>query len=120
MLANYLLKEGDCEMTDMINYEDKINNMKIPDNYTDEITPSLMFEKLIEDKCEIRPSHYQGKIETIDYIKDKLTKEEYIGFLKGNVIKYISRAGKKGNTLDDLLKDGTYLNWLIDEYRNEN
>jgi len=44
MLANYLLKEGDCEM---------INDMKIPDNYTDEITPSLMFEKLIEDKGEI-------------------------------------------------------------------
>jgi hypothetical protein len=30
-----------------------IKDMRIPDNYTDEIRPSLMFEKIIEDKDEI-------------------------------------------------------------------
>ncbi len=38
------------------------------------------------------PCHYADtKIEVIDYIEDKLTKEEYRGYLTGNVIKYISR-----------------------------
>ena len=31
-----------------------------------------------------RPIHYgQGKIECIDYIEDFLTREEYIGYLRG-------------------------------------
>lgn len=42
------------------------------------------------------PSHYtDGNIECIDYIQDKLTKEEFQGYCKGNALKYISRAGKK-------------------------
>ena len=28
--------------------------------------------------------------------------EEFIGFIKGNVIKYIVRCGKKGNPIDDI------------------
>lgn len=36
-----------------------------------------------------------GAIETIDIIHAKLTPSEYIGFLRGNVIKYLSRAGRK-------------------------
>lgn len=37
------------------------------------------------------PSHYtDGNIEVIDYIEDK-----QLGFHLGNVVKYISRAGKK-------------------------
>lgn len=38
-----------------------------------------------------------GCIETIDYIKAKLSREEYKGFLKGNILKYLSRAGHKDN-----------------------
>lgn len=42
------------------------------------------------------PSHYtDGNVECIDYIEDKLTKEEFQGYCKGNALKYISRAGKK-------------------------
>ena len=34
------------------------------------------------------PIHYNtGKIESIDYIEDMLTPEEYRGFIKGNIIK---------------------------------
>ena len=52
------------------------------------------------------PLHYQGSIEPIDYI------EAYeFNFNLGNVIKYVSRAGKKKNesTLDDLNKAYWYL-----------
>lgn len=44
------------------------------------------------------PPHYtQGGIETIDFLQAKLTREEFIGYLKGNVLKYGSRLGKKGD-----------------------
>lgn len=61
------------------------------------------------------PSHYgQGKIEAIDYIKDSLTKEEYIGYLRGNIAKYLHRWRYK-NGLEDLKKAQWYLERLIEE-----
>jgi hypothetical protein len=57
------------------------------------------------------PSHYQGDIECIDAIASALNKDEYIGFLKGNIIKYIWREEKKGH-LNDLLKAQWYLDKL--------
>ena len=60
------------------------------------------------------PSHYADKgIEVIDYIKDTLPHECYIGYLWGNVIKYISRWKKKGG-IEDLKKGQVYLGWLIE------
>lgn len=61
------------------------------------------------------PSHYgQGKIEAIEYIKDSLTKEEYIGYLRGNIAKYLHRWRYK-NGLEDLKKAQWYLERLIEE-----
>ena len=43
------------------------------------------------------PSHYtQGSIECIDAIESALTPEEYRGYLKGNILKYIWRQRYKG------------------------
>lgn len=53
---------------------------------------------------------YKG-MEQFELHKKLLTKEEYIGFLKGNIIKYQMRLGKKGKFEDiskDLLKIRTY------------
>lgn len=59
------------------------------------------------------PDHYnQGGIETIDYLKSTLTKEEFAGFCKGNVLKYVSREAHK-NGIEDLKKAQWYLNRLI-------
>ena len=47
------------------------------------------------------PPHYtNGGMETIDFIKAKLTPDGYRGFLKGTCIKYASRLGNKLNTDD--------------------
>ena len=60
------------------------------------------------------PSHYtDGGIETIDYLKAKLSYEEFKGLLRGNVLKYMSRAGKKDKELEDFKKAQWYLNELI-------
>lgn len=51
------------------------------------------------------PAHYKdGGIETIDFIEAKR-----LGYSLGNVIKYVSRAGKKGDRLEDLKKAQWYL-----------
>jgi hypothetical protein len=61
------------------------------------------------------PSHYgQGSIEAIEYIKDFLTKEEYIGNLRGNIAKYLHRWRYK-NGIEDLKKARWYLERLIEE-----
>lgn len=57
------------------------------------------------------PSHYnRGKIEVIDFIED-----QGLSFHLGNVIKYITRAGAKGDKLEDLKK----ARWYLDRYINE-
>lgn len=68
-----------------------------------------------EEEVVDHPEHYlAGGIETIDVIKAKLNKEEFIGFLKGNVIKYITRAGKKKEDyIIDFRKARWYLDYLI-------
>ena len=63
------------------------------------------------------PAHYVGKIEVIDYLEDKLTNEQFEGYLVGNILKYISRYRKK-NGLEDLKKGQWYLNKLV-EFKNE-
>jgi hypothetical protein len=75
--------------------------------------------RLLDDPVN-NPAHYTvGGIETIDYIKAKLTPEEFIGYLKGNVIKYTSRAGKKQDMIQDLEKGQWYMNRQIKELKGE-
>lgn len=63
------------------------------------------------------PSHYtSGKIEVIDFITD-----QELDFCLGNVVKYVSRAGKKEEegktifekTVEDLKKARFYLDYKI-------
>ena len=65
------------------------------------------------------PSHYMhGKKETIDVIRDAMENDEYHGYLKGNVLKYVSRYKFKGEPLEDLQKAQWYLNRLVKEVSN--
>ena len=64
------------------------------------------------------PSHYtQGSIETIDMIKESLTEEEFSGYLKGNILKYVCRYKHKGMPLKDLMKSQWYLERLMREQK---
>ena len=69
------------------------------------------------------PQHYtDSKIEVIDYIEDK-----NLGFCLGNVVKYVSRAGKKRSAdksikekmVQDLKKARWYLDRRIREVEEE-
>ena len=59
------------------------------------------------------PSHYNnGKIECIDAMESMLSKEEFIGYLRGNAFKYQWRFLYKGKAQEDLKKAQWYLNKL--------
>ena len=61
------------------------------------------------------PTHYTtGGIECIQAIKASMSPEEYQGYLKGNLQKYVWRYRHK-NGVEDLKKAQVYLNWLIAE-----
>ena len=76
---------------------------------------TLLGESMADDNVN-SPSHYKyGKKETIDVIQDCMTNDEYHGYLKGNVLKYVSRYKFKGEPLEDLQKAQWYLNRLIKE-----
>ena len=65
------------------------------------------------------PSHYTfGDIEVIDYIRDKLTPDEFIGYCIGNVMKYISRWRHKAGK-EDLEKAEVYLRWAIERANDD-
>lgn len=62
------------------------------------------------------PAHYtDGGIETIDFIEAKLDDEQFFGYCLGNSLKYLSRAGKKGDWREDLKKARWYINRALGE-----
>jgi hypothetical protein len=61
---------------------------------------------------KINPNYYKNKtIETIDAIESQLTKDEFIGYLKGQIWKYLARHREK-NGIEDIRKAQWYLNKL--------
>ena len=66
------------------------------------------------------PRHYakNGGIECIEAIEASMDKDDFRGFLKGNVIKYMWRYEDK-NGLEGLKKAGWYLDLLIFSMENE-
>lgn len=71
---------------------------------------NTVYSSLFE-KQEKRYKH--GDIECIDAIRACMSKEEFKGFCKGNVIKYIWRSDYKGGR-EDLEKAKDYLNYLLE------
>jgi hypothetical protein len=60
------------------------------------------------------PSHYGG--ESNPYEAIRVIEAWQLGFCLGNCVKYICRAGKKGNALEDLRKAAWYLQREIERW----
>lgn len=58
-----------------------------------------------------RPAHY---IDGREYEPRKVIEDWALGFHLGNALKYISRAGRKGDAAEDLRKAVQYLEWEIE------
>jgi hypothetical protein len=66
----------------------------------------------------VRPGHYSGThgIECLEAIRNMLTPEQYVGFLRGNQLKYLWRFARK-NGVEDLQKANQLGEWLLEEIR---
>jgi len=70
-------------------------------------------KKLADTDYVNHPPHYtEGGLECIEAIEAQLTPEEYRGYLKGNIAKYVWREKHKGGT-ESLRKASWYLERLI-------
>lgn len=72
-------------------------------------------KKKAEDAVN-HPSHYQGKVETIDAIESAcagIGPDAFKGYLTGNIVKYMSRWSRKGGA-QDLKKAAWYLAKLLE------
>lgn len=138
-------KKPDREITvDSVDIVDTVDSVDTVENKVAQVADTLAVESdLVEAVCEIEqeapepavqeaepdsdmaqppavdlvnePPHYlAGDIETIDYIEAK-----GFGYNLGNVCKYISRAGHKGDTIEDLKKAAWYLNREIGRLEKE-
>ena len=75
-----------------------------------------------KESCPVeRPDHYNtGAIEAIEAISASMDSEQYFGYLKGNVMKYLWRYDYKEKPVEDLRKADWYLNRLIDALIEDN
>ena len=78
------------------------------------------FEQLVsvEDGADMvsNPSHYaDSAIECMDSIAASMSRDAFLGYLKGNVQKYVWRYEKKAKPAEDLKKARWYLERLIFE-----
>ena len=65
------------------------------------------------------PSHYTMlKVEAIDLIESSMTKNDFLGYLKGNALKYIIRYEHKDNPEQDISKAIWYLEKLKGKINN--
>jgi len=90
--------------------------MEVVDKYYEDLVKDIMKPEVVEDDPVESPSHYSSdKIECVDYLKDNMPFEAYIGGLEWNVKKYLHRWRRKGKPVEDLKKARWYLDRLINE-----
>lgn len=106
-------KENDIKVKFKLDESGRMAKLKI-----EEIKDEQINSFISENDNVNHPSHYtDSKIEVMDYIEDK-----QLNFARGNVIKYVSRAGKKDPTkeIEDLSKAAWYLNREIERLKGLN
>jgi|TARA_R110002167_G_scaffold67053_4_gene189577 hypothetical protein len=69
-----------------------------------------------KDKIDLinHPSHYTKGIETIEYIQSWS-----MDYIRGNIIKYVTRFPYKGTPVQDLEKAKWYLEYLLKETKEK-
>ena len=76
-------------------------------------------EILIPVKAEANDHHYDGEVQPIELMQAQMTREAFIGFLRGNIIKYAARLGKKDTPEKEVRKIIQYTHWLLEAVQGQ-
>jgi hypothetical protein len=69
----------------------------------------------LANSYQIGGDHYmEMAVQPWTAMQSWMTEDEFAGFLRGNAIKYLARAGRKGDELQDLQKAAHYLEKLVE------
>lgn len=67
----------------------------------------------------MRDAHYHTKVQSLEAMQANMAPEEFIGFLKGNIIKYACRCGRKDAAIKEAEKIMRYSMWLVSALKGE-
>lgn len=114
-LLTYPLQRRDYEMSD-------IEETGIGSHYETHIKPIWKPKPVVQpaNDMQVDGNHYKKMgIQPWELMESLLEPEEFIGFLKGNVMKYALRDGKKEGATKDAEKARHYMAKLaeMEEYR---
>jgi hypothetical protein len=108
-----------CRYEERSSYNDPCNTCKVTDecpdgtNFMSNLLATTPYEASGPNMGDIGTAatspHYNSlPIQPIELMEATLTHEEFLGYLKGNMIKYAMRAGRKGETQKDVNKYNQY------------
>lgn len=86
---------------------------------TKKLTTDEILEKAytsVKENKELHPDRYGGDTpyECKKVLEEWLTVDEYRGWLKGTILKYLSRYGKKDDKLQEAVKIKNYADFLFE------
>lgn len=81
------------------------------------LAPPVEATESIAEQTTCKSEHYDehyasSAIQPIEFMVANFTHEEMVGFLKGNIIKYIARCGKKDDPAKETAKIKRYSEWF--------
>ena len=126
LFAEFLKHNGACTGVDTEKlFKEYLEDDNVEDNVEDiPMNIRQLEEKHTKNEPEERlaePDYYAGNgLSPLEaFKKGLLSREELIGFIKGNIIKYIVRAGHKHNASEDMVKAIDYCRHLKELYEKE-
>jgi len=78
-----------------------------------------LISEMIVDGTAKAQSHYHAEVEPIEIMQMYMSAEEMQGYIKGNLIKYLLRMGKKDAIEKEVDKVYQYSQWLRDVVREK-
>ena len=100
------------------NKTEEIVNNSITEDYV-KAFQKASDEAVSSDSSKWFDSHYSGEVQPIELMQSAFSKDEFAGFLRGNIIKYATRLGKKDMPISEAEKILRYSQWLVQHLKGE-
>ena len=98
-----------------LNYEIRWKGSREGDAMTNWTELQQALEAKGADGVQVGGDHYHGLgIQPWAAMQAWMTHEQFVGFLRGNIVKYAARTGSKGEALEDVRKLAHYAQKLIE------